>query len=86
MCLVSCEHAVSVEVELKATWLYAGPIPQAVSSASTAISMAATPQIGTDPRISIQPFGTPGQRNFVGSYGSHHFAHVIDKSWSQEGS
>ncbi|KAA6429172.1 MAG: hypothetical protein FRX49_00568 [Trebouxia sp. A1-2] len=59
-----------------------GPIPQAVSSASTAISMAVMPQMGTDPRISIQPFGTPGQRNFVGSYGSQHFANPSNRAWS----
>ncbi|DBA94578.1 hypothetical protein WJX77_010461 [Trebouxia sp. C0004] len=59
-----------------------GLIPQAVSSASTAISMAVTPQMGIDPRISIQPFGTPGQRNFVGSYGSHHFANPSNRAWS----
>lgn len=32
--------------------------------ANTSISTAYTP------RISIQPFATPGQRSFVGSYGS----------------
>ena len=57
----------------------AGLVPQAAASASTAISMAARPQPGC---ISIQPFGTPGQRTFVGSCGNQTFANQTDSSWS----
>ena len=59
--------------------LSAGLIAQAGPSASTAVSMAARPQLG---RISIQPFGTPGQRTFVGSWGNQAFPNQVDSSWS----
>ncbi len=78
-CLAHIEDSLGLKLLLDYP---AGLIPQAVSSASTAISMAVTPQMGTDPRISIQPFGTPGQRNFVGSYGSQHFANPSNRAWS----
>ena len=34
-----------------------------------------------NPRISIQPFATPGQRCFVGSYGSPSIQDSLSKSW-----
>ncbi|DBA92170.1 hypothetical protein WJX77_011744 [Trebouxia sp. C0004] len=46
-------------------------------------AMEATTGISTayNPRISIQPFATPGQRCFVGSYGSPSIHDSVSKSW-----
>ena len=56
------------------------PMPQAVFAGSAAVSMAAAKPASSDPRISIQPFGTPGQRNFVGPYGSQLFANTLEQA------
>lgn len=55
-------------------------MPQAVFAGSAAVAMAAAKPASSDPRISIQPFGTPGQRNFVGPYGSQLFANTLEQA------
>lgn len=71
-------HAIGAPFDVVAMWL-AGAVPQAAGP-SAAIAVAASPSL--DARISIQPFGTPGQRSFVGSYGSMHLADPSKRVWS----
>lgn len=47
----------------------AGAVPQASNEGASPILMSRSGSKTLSPRISIQPFGTPGQRHFVGSFG-----------------
>ncbi|DBB06227.1 hypothetical protein WJX82_010050 [Trebouxia sp. C0006] len=53
-------------------------LPGVVTSAVEATTGMST---AYNPRISIQPFATPGQRCFVGSYGSPSIQDSLSKSW-----
>ncbi|DBA68436.1 TPA: hypothetical protein ACH3X2_013734 [Trebouxia sp. C0005] len=56
---------------------------QSTSPGVVTPAVEATTGISTayNPRISIQPFATPGQRCFVGSYGSPSIHDSLSKSW-----
>lgn len=62
----------------------AGVIPQEPAAATSPVTMSRSQSRSQDlsPRISIQPFGTPGQRHFVGSFGSQSpFPEAISKAF-----
>ncbi|DBB01927.1 TPA: hypothetical protein ACH3X1_000519 [Trebouxia sp. C0004] len=61
-----------------------GVIPQEATAATSPVTMSRSQSRSQDlsPRISIQPFGTPGQRHFVGSFGSQSpFPEAISKAF-----
>ncbi|KAL0044593.1 hypothetical protein WJX82_001696 [Trebouxia sp. C0006] len=61
-----------------------GVIPQEPAAATSPVTMSRSQSRSQDlsPRISIQPFGTPGQRHFVGSFGSQSpFPEAISKAF-----